>query len=110
MSASPDPSAARMARLRAFIAQRPEDPFPRYALGLELKNAGQLGDAERTFADVMARNPDYTAVYLHAGQTLLAMGRTEDARTVFERGVQVCVERGDAHARSELEGALATLG
>ena len=28
---------------------------------------------------------------------------------VYQRGVEVCVRRGDAHARGELEGALASL-
>ena len=41
---------SRIEMLQAFIAQKPRDPFPRYALALEYKNAGRLEDARATFA------------------------------------------------------------
>jgi tetratricopeptide (TPR) repeat protein len=99
----------RKALLRSFIQQRPDDPFPRYALALEHKNAGELAAALEVFEALMGAQPDYTAAYLHAGNTLIALGRSGDARGVFEAGVAACVRRGDGHARSELEGALAAL-
>jgi len=100
---------SRIDMLRSFIAQRPSDPFPRYALALELKNAGRLAEAEQTFAAVMEHHPTYTAAYLHAGNTLVALGRVADARAVYVRGVEACRGAGDAHARGELEAALASL-
>jgi tetratricopeptide (TPR) repeat protein len=95
--------------LQAFIAQRPNDPFPRYGLALEHKNAGRLEEAWSAFAELMETHPTYTAAYLHAGNAALALGRVEDARAVYARGVEACVKAGDAHARGELEGALASL-
>jgi tetratricopeptide (TPR) repeat protein len=95
--------------LKAFIAQRPTDPFPRYGLALEYKNAGRLEEARGEFATLMEAHPTYTAAYLHAGNTLVAMGLHEDARSVYTRGVQACIKAGDGHARGELEGALSTL-
>jgi tetratricopeptide (TPR) repeat protein len=100
---------SRIDALLGFIQQKPQDPFPRYALALEYKNAGRLDDARATFDALMSAHPDYTAAYLHAGNTLLALGLRDDARAVYQRGVEVCVRRGDAHARGELEGALASL-
>lgn len=91
------------------MAQRPTDPFPHYGLALEYKNAGQLEEARATFAALMDQHPTYTAAYLHAGNTLVALGHAEEARAVYARGVQACVGAGDAHARGELEGALASL-
>jgi tetratricopeptide (TPR) repeat protein len=95
--------------LKAFIARRPSDPFPQYGLALEYKNAGQLAEAAETFARLMAAHPSYTAAYLHAGNTTLALGRPEDARVIYVRGVEACIQAGDAHARGEIEGALAAL-
>jgi tetratricopeptide (TPR) repeat protein len=95
--------------LLGFIQQKPEDPFPRYALAQEYKNAGRLEEARATFEELMARMPDYTATYLHAGNVLVALGSTAEAFEVYRRGVEVCGRRGDAHARGELESALATL-
>src|SRR5215471_7337025 len=100
---------ARIDTLKGFIAQRPADPFPRYALAMEYKNAGQLAEARETFEALMQGHPTYTAAYLHAGNTLLALGRADAARAVYTRGVEACMRAGDAHARGELEGALASL-
>ncbi len=100
----------RIEMLRSFIDQRPTDPFPRYALALEHRNAGQLDDAWRAFQELLTHHTDYTATYLHAGATLVALGRVEEARDVYRRGVEACVRKGDHHALGELEGALAGLG
>jgi predicted Zn-dependent protease len=101
---------SRIELLRGFIAQRPDDPFPRYALALEHKNAGQLDAAWETFQMLIAGHPDYVPGYLHAGNTLVAMGRASEARLVFESGIAASGRTGDAHARGELESALAALG
>jgi tetratricopeptide (TPR) repeat protein len=106
---SPKLPPSRIEMLRAFMAQRPSDPFPHYGLALEHKNAGQLVEAGELFASLMDRHPTYTAAYLHAGNNLVALGRAEDARAVYTRGVEACIKGGDAHARGEIEGALAAL-
>ncbi len=101
---------SRVDQLRAFIAARPQDPFPRYALALEHKNAGQLVEAWAVWEPLLAEQPDYTPAYLHAGATLVALGRQEDAREVWRRGVSACQRKGDHHARGELESALLGAG
>lgn len=103
-------SSSRLEALRKFIASRPDDPFPRYGLALEYKNANRLAEARAEFETLMGAHPDYTAAYLHAGNVALALGDRGEARAIFERGVQACLRRGDSHARGELEGALALLG
>jgi tetratricopeptide (TPR) repeat protein len=100
---------ARIDALLGFIQQKPQDPFPRYALALEYKNAGLLDQARATFEALMTTSPDYTATYLHAGNNLVALGLRDEAKAVYQRGVEVCVRRGDTHARGELEGALSSL-
>jgi tetratricopeptide (TPR) repeat protein len=96
--------------LLGFIAQKPSDPFPRYALALEYKNAGRLDEARAVFGELMSLCPDYTATYLHAGDLLSKMGLKDDARSVFQTGITVASRRGDSHARGEIESALAALG
>jgi tetratricopeptide (TPR) repeat protein len=100
---------SRIEMLRGFIAQRPDDPFPQYALALEYKNAGDLAAAWETFNSLIDRHGDYVAAYLHAGNTLVALGRQGDARQVYERGLAACEKKGDSHAHGELSGALASL-
>jgi tetratricopeptide (TPR) repeat protein len=100
---------SRIETLKGFVAKRPADPFPQYGLALEYKNAGRLTEAVETFDALMEKHPTYTAAYLHAGNTLVALGRVEDARAVYTRGLEACAKGGDGHARGEIEGALAAL-
>ncbi|MBC8132266.1 MAG: hypothetical protein H7X95_04740 [Deltaproteobacteria bacterium] len=95
--------------LLGFIRQRPDDPFPRYALAMEYKNSGRLDEARQVFADLMVASPDYTASYLHAGNVFVTLGQTEAAREVYNTGVAACLRTGDSHTRSEIESAIAGL-
>jgi tetratricopeptide (TPR) repeat protein len=92
--------------LKRFIAERPSDPFPRYGLAQEYKNAGLLAEARQEFDTLMRDHPDYTAAYLHAGNVSMALGARDEAEAIYRRGIEACVRRGDGHARGELEGAL----
>jgi tetratricopeptide (TPR) repeat protein len=100
----------RIDQLQEFIKSSPNDPFPRYGLALEYKNAGRLEEASQAFETLLNTFPDYTAGYLHAGNTLVARGLRAEARAVFERGIEACVRKRDGHARGEIEAALAELG
>ena len=95
--------------LSEFAKKQPNDPFPHYGLAIEYKNLGRLDDAARTFADLIARHPEYTAAYLHAGNVLVELGRRDEARATYQAGIVACRKKGDAHALGELEGALAAL-
>jgi len=101
---------SRIDALLGFIRQKPSDPFPRYALALEYKNAGRLEEAHATFSDLLAQDAGYTAAYLHAGRTLMALGRSAEAKALWARGAEVCFEKGDSHARAELQAELASAG
>ena len=99
----------RIATFKSFIARTPEDPFPRYGLAMEYKGRGELDQAWTCFAELLEKFPDYVATYLMAGGTLAALGRTDEAAEVYRRGVAAATRKGDSHARSELETALAEL-
>jgi tetratricopeptide (TPR) repeat protein len=102
-------SSSRIDMLLGFIRQKPSDPFPRYALALEYKNAGRLDEARTEFDTLLRDHGDYTAGYLHAGNLYLALGLKGEASAIYQRGIDVCIRRADTHARGELEGALAAL-
>jgi predicted Zn-dependent protease len=105
-----DEKNPRLAALRTFAAQRPKDPFPRYALAMELKGAGEPKEAWAIFEALIAEHPDYVASYSPAGDVLVALGRAEDARMVYRKGIDVCARHGEAHIRANLEEALAEAG
>jgi tetratricopeptide (TPR) repeat protein len=96
----------RITTFRSFIERTPQDPFPRYGLAMEHKGRGELDEARRVFAELLADFPDYVPTYLMAGETLSALGRHDEAAAIFETGIEVATRGGDQHARRELESAL----
>lgn len=103
------PNHKRLTMLEAMIAKGTTDPFVRYARALELRGLERLEESARAFEELRALHPRYVPTYLMAGQTLLALGRTEDARAWLTEGVAVAREERDEHARSELQQALDAL-
>ncbi|MBZ5583137.1 MAG: tetratricopeptide repeat protein [Acidobacteriia bacterium] len=98
--------SARLAALKNLVAQNPSDSFSRFGLAMEYRNTGDLESAAREFQALLEANPGYAAAYFHFGQTLEKLARTDEAREVYRRGVEVTAAKGDRHAQSELEGAL----
>jgi len=89
-----------------MIAQNPENSFARYGLAMEQIKAGNLEEAIGEFRALIASDPNYSAAYFHAGQTYEKLSRLDDARTMYKAGIEVTSRNGDAHTRSELQGAL----
>jgi cytochrome c-type biogenesis protein CcmH/NrfG len=56
-------TADRLDDFRQMIEKRPNDPMPRYALGMELKNRQQLEESIKTFRELLAVIPDFPAAY-----------------------------------------------
>ena len=100
----------RLQILKSMVEQNPADSFARYGLAMEYRNAGDLEAAMGEFRALMEHNPDYSPAYFHGGQTLERLGKLEEARAVYEKGVEVTTRGGDQHARSEMQGALDMLG
>ena len=99
----------RIDQLRKFIEANPAEPFPRYALALELKGKGDVEGAARELLELSQRVPDYLAAYLQLGLLLQALGRNDEARATLQRGQQVARKKGDTHTLSELTSALDTI-
>jgi len=97
---------SRLEMLEEFTRERPSDSFSHYGLALEYANAGRDDDALATFRKLLGFNPNYTAAYFHAGQLLARMGRADEAREMFQCGMEVASRNGDFHTHSELEQAL----
>lgn len=100
----------RAEMLKSLLAQDPANTFARYGLAMEYANTGQLPEAVTEYRTLMATNPDYAAAYFHCGQTLERLGRLEEARAVYQQGIELTTRSGDSHTRSELQSALDLLG
>ena len=100
----------RVAMLTEILTQSPNDPFARYGLALEYSNQGNVEQAMDEFRKLLSANPDYTAGYFMAAQTLAKVDRTDEAKKMLIDGIASARRTGNAHAQSEMEGMLADLG
>ena len=100
----------RIEQLRKFIEAQPGEPFPRYALALELKGKGDAAAAASELEELIRRAPDYLAAYLQLGMLLQSLGRNDDSRAALSAGQQLARSKGDTHTLSELTSALELLG
>jgi len=89
-----------------MVEQNPADGFSRYGLAIEYVNLGELPTAVEQFRLLLEHNPTYAAAYFHGGQTLEKLGRIEEAKAIYSKGIDVTTQTGDAHTRSELQAAL----
>jgi tetratricopeptide (TPR) repeat protein len=98
---------SRIEILQQLLAQSPTNSFARYGLAMEYVKSGDLEAGVREFAVILEGDPAYSAAYFHGGQTLEKLGRIDDARDYYRRGLAAT---RDPHARSELQASLDILG
>ena len=99
----------RISTFKIFIAQTPDDPFPRYGLAMEYRSMGELDKAQLVFNELVQKFPDYVSTYLMSGSTLAELGRRDEAIDMMERGIKVSIRKGDMHTKGELQAALESL-
>ncbi len=99
----------RLDMLEKLVARGPADPFPYYGLAQEYRSQGRHEDALGTFRDLRVRFPSYVPQYLMAAQLLHELGRTPEARTWCEAGIEAARTARDHHSLGELESFLGSL-
>ena len=97
---------SRLEILQAMLDRNPADSFARYGLAMEYANSGNLEEAVREYRALLNNDPSYAAAYYHGGQALEKLGRLEEAREMYEKGIDVTSRSGDVKTRSELEAAV----
>jgi Tfp pilus assembly protein PilF len=96
-------------RLLALVTEDPGNSFYRYGLAMEYARLERNEEAVHSFAELIERDPQYVASYFQMGRLLQQLGRSEQAREIYLRGITVASQKGDWHAKGELEAALETI-
>ncbi|HZQ23226.1 MAG TPA: tetratricopeptide repeat protein [Terriglobales bacterium] len=96
----------RVAMLSEILEQDPSDAFARYGLAMEYSNQGDSERALAEFHKLLETNPDYTAGYFMAAQTLARAGRNDEAKNMLSDGIDCARRTGNAHALSEMQAML----
>lgn len=95
----------RIERLKAFLAESPDDSFVQHALALEYIKTGDDATARQYFEQVLRKNEDYIGSYYHLAKLLERGGQKEEAVALYEKGMQKARSLGDQHAYNELKMA-----
>ena len=93
-------------QLEAFqelAAQAPENVMARYSLGLEYFKARRNTEAEGEFPQVLHLKPDYSAAYRALGKVLPILERFAEAKSIYEKGLDVACQIGDLQTKKEIE-------
>jgi Flp pilus assembly protein TadD len=97
---------SRKEQLEAMLAEEPNDPLLRYMLAMEHVSAGATEQAVAVFRELLDRSPDYVPAYMQLGQALVRLGRPDEARSNWQRGVEKARQQRDDHAAGEMQGMI----
>ena len=92
------------------LAMDPSDSLALMGMGNALIELGQYDDAEYCLGKAVAEQANNSSLYLSHGKVLEKLGRTDEARGVLQRGVEVASRRGDLMPLREMEHRLLLLG
>ena len=101
--------SARIEALTQMLAQDPANTFARYGLAMAHLGDDQAEAAIREFTALLEHSPDYAAAYFHGGRALETLGRVDEARALYERGIVVTTRTGDGHTRARSAGLITQL-
>ncbi len=95
----------RIEKLKEYLKTNDKDSFLQHALALEYIKTGKEKEAEILFREILHREPTYTGTYYHLAKLLERIGNTDEALSIYEKGMEETRKAGDNHAHNELQAA-----
>ena len=99
----------RIDMIRRLLAEKGEDTFLVYSLGMELAAAGRCEEAVLQFRRCIELDGEYLPAYAEAGKALRSAGRLVEARQTFSEAMDLAARQGETHMRDFLQGQLDAL-
>jgi predicted Zn-dependent protease len=96
----------KIAGLKEILALDPKNSFARYGIAVELASRGEVDASVVEFNQLLEGDPDYTAGYFMAAQTLSKAGRNDEAIIRLKEGINCAARSGNRHALSEMQAML----
>ncbi len=101
--------STRLEQLQKMLEREPNDTFLLYGLAMEHKKSGAAATALQLLERVVQLDPGHGYAFFQRGQILESGGDIPGACQAYKDGIVAAEKSGDAHARSELAGALSML-
>lgn len=100
---------SRREKLEGMLQNAPADQMLRYMLAMEQDKEGQPELALQNFETLMSLEKPYVPAFLMTGQLLTRLGRINEARSVYQRGIAQAELQENGHAAGEMAGFLTSL-
>jgi Flp pilus assembly protein TadD len=96
----------RISALEGMLERRPEEARLRFGLALEYLNAGRPEAAVRELRAYLAASEDEGNAWGRLGAALRELGREEEARDAYRKGVDAAYRHGHPTMAEEFEEIL----
>jgi Flp pilus assembly protein TadD len=96
----------RIETLRKLVKQRPADPRLRFGLALEYEKLAQWEDAAAELRHYLDLAEDEGNAWGRLGNALRHLGREEEARAAYRRGIEAAYRHGHPGMAAEFEETL----
>lgn len=99
-------SSDRRDALQRMLQRNPDDPRPRLGLAMEYEKAGRWADVVRELEAYLARTDDQGNAWGRLAYALRQLGRDQQARAAYQRGIDAANQHGHPGMAAEFEEAL----
>jgi len=96
----------RLEQLQQMLLQEPGDIFLQYAVAIEYFSAGEFEKALNDLKKILAENPDYLAGYYQTGKCYEELKQFEEAKVIYQKGVELATKQQKTKTLNELREAL----
>ena len=96
----------KLAALKEILAMDTKNSFARYGIAMELVSQGKATEAIAEFDALLNYDPEYTAGYFMAAQTLSELGRKPEAMGRLKDGISCAARNGNTHALNEMQAMM----
>ena len=102
-------SDERIDALRRMLERKPDDLRARFGLAAEYERLGRWEDVARELGEYLERADDQGNAWGRLGNALLELGREDEARVAYRRGIDAATRHGHPSMAAEFEETLGDL-
>ncbi|MGH7800570.1 MAG: tetratricopeptide repeat protein [Thermodesulfobacteriota bacterium] len=102
-------SDSKIETLKALVEKNPNNPLGRYGLANEYLKLEMYEEAIEEIQAYLRLKEDQGAVYRMLGEALLKLGRKEEAKETYRKGIEAANRHGHPGMAQEFEETLEML-
>ena len=102
-------TSSRLEAFRAMVAKAPNNPLARFGLANEAFKEKLFEEARENYEVYLAASDDEGNAYGKLAESLHSLGRIDEARAAFRRGIEAAKRFGHAGMVNDLEAKLEEL-